>query len=306
MKALKELNLKDIIFIDIESARIVKELEIDTPLFDSWEYKKRNEKLDNQGLINQFRKEAGLYPEFARIVCISVGRIKGDKISVKTYNDLDEKVLLQNFNTDLELVTNIAPSSKFCGHSIDDFDIPFIFKRCLINGIQPHELLDTADLKPWNVPSIDTKKLWKGTSYSPTSLINIAVAFGLKSPKDDIDGSEVGDVFWGDDPNRVERISKYCEKDVVTTANIVRKCRFESVLEFDAPIVEEQPELITHLFNGGKYDESHKEKLLNFLKGLEKDEQDKALVILESIVSGAAGKKTKFTKQHVKELKSLL
>lgn len=306
MYALKKLNLKDVIFIDIETARLVKELEIDTPLFDSWQYKVRKE--TNDEVISSYNKEAALYPEFARIVCISVGRIKGNKISIRTYNQENEAEMLEAFCSDLEKVTDAAPKTAFCGHAVNGFDIPFIFKRCLINQVEPHILLDTAHLKPWETTAIDTKDLWKGTSFSPASLINIAVAFGIPSPKDDISGAEVGDVYWSDDENRIERISRYCEKDVLTTANVVRKCRFESLLEVDSknePEVIEKNPLIKHLFDGGKYDSEHKDKLVVFIKSLDEENANKVYTILESIVSTASGKRTKFTKVHVKELREL-
>ena len=312
MKALKKLNLKNLVFIDIETARVEEELQEGTPMFDSWEYTKRNDKLTLDELKESYKKEAGLFAEFARVVCISVGRLKGDKLAIKTYNNENEKELLEDFNRDLGLVADSNPKTVFCGHAAIGFDIPFIFKRCMINQIEPDELLDTAHLKPWEVSTIDTKDLWKGTSFRPSSLINIAVALGIPSPKDDISGAEVGDLYWSKDKNRVNRISVYCEKDVLTTANVVRRCRFEPLLEvYDAKnttkVVEEEEEVSTTLmglFDGGKFEKAQKDALTEILNKMSSEEREKAYIVLDSLTSTAQGKKTKLTKAHVKLLKA--
>ncbi len=306
MIALSKIKLKDVVFIDIETAPLVPELELDTPLFESWEYKKKREGLDNQDLIKTYFDEAALYPEFARIVCISVGRVNKSKLVVRTYNDEDEKVLLEKFNNDLQKVTYSNPKTVFCGHAAIGFDIPFVFKRCIINQIRPHELLDTAHLKPWEVTTIDTQTLWKGTSFSGASLINIAVALDIPSPKDDIFGQDVGKVFWSKEKGRIERISRYCEKDVLTTANVVRKCRFEPLLELEISSqdvsIESNP-VVKYLMDGGRYGTKHKDSLVELFKGLSEDEREQGFIILEAIVSNASGKKTKFQKAHIKAIK---
>jgi hypothetical protein len=311
MIALKEINLSDVIFIDIETARSVAELQLDTPLFDSWEYSKRRNGESNEDLIASFKKEAGLFSEFGRIVCITVGRIKGDQLVMRTYNEEDERTLLSNFNDDLTLVYNDNPRTKFCGHAAIGFDIPFIFQRCLINQVEPHDLLDVSGKKPWEVTDtiIDTKVLWQGTSFKPASLINIAVAMGIPSPKDDISGAEVGDLYWSDEEGRIGRISRYCEKDVLTTANVVRKCRFESLLSMASPSEKIDPvknAIIQKLFDGGRYLNTYKDKLLVYLRSLEPEDAKFVLEIMEASTSTARGKKTKFTKAHVKELREAL
>lgn len=306
MKALKDINLKNLVFIDIETARVSKELEMDTPLFDSWEYLKRRNGETDVELQESFIDEAGLFAEFARIVCITVGRVNGSELVVKTYNQEDERELLEAFNTDLTLVTDAQPRTMFCGHAAIGFDIPFIFKRCMVNQVEAHYLLDTAGKKPWEVSDtiIDTKDLWKGTGFRPSSLINIAVALGIPSPKDDISGAEVGDLYWSDEEGRIERISRYCEKDVLTTANVVRRCRFEPLLTMAGGEVkiEEQP-LIKKLFDGGKYGASEKAELITLLGTLDEVEREVAFTLLDSITSTARGKKTKITKTHVKALR---
>lgn len=306
MIALRKIKLKEAVFIDIETAPVVPKLEIDTELFNSWEYKKKRDNLSNEELIKTYSLEASLYAEFAKIVCISVGRVNKNKLVVRTYNNENEEKLLEKFNTDLTKVTDNNPKTFFCGHSVISFDIPFIFKRCIVNKIIPHELLDTAHLKFWEVSTVDINNLWKGTSFTSSSLTNIAVALGLPFLKDDISGADVGNLFWSKDKNKIDKISQYCEKDVLTTANIVRRCRFEPLLEIDTnneEISVENNKIVQYLFNGGRYTDRCKKELSNFLQSLSDEEKTKAFVILESIVSNASGKRTKFTKAHIKNLK---
>ena len=47
-------------------------------------------------------------------------------------------------------------------------------------------------------------------------------------PKDDIDGSMVGTVYWVD--NALERICTYCQKDVVTTAQLLKRFKGEPMI----------------------------------------------------------------------------
>lgn len=304
MKALRSLNLDNVVFIDIETARVVKELKIDTPLFDSWAYTKSRENLSNDEIIATFKQEAGLYAEFGRIVCISIGKIQDGGLKLHTYNQESEKELLEVFNKQMRTMLASNPKLVLCGHAVKGFDVPYIFKRSLINGIEPVSLIDNADQKPWDVTHVDTKDLWRGTSFRPSSLINIAVAFGLPSPKDDISGAEVGDLYWSDEPKRIKRISNYCEKDVLTTANVVRKCRFEEPL---LPLISNEEikvkklPLIFKVYEGGKFGKEEEKELESVLDSLPPEDLGPAFNILTMI----AGKRNnKMTKKYINGLKS--
>ena len=150
--------------------------------------------------------------------------------------------------------------------------------------------------------------IWKGTSWDPPSLISLATAFGIPSPKDDISGADVGRVYWSEGEKGLERISHYCRKDVATTFNIFKRLRFEDMLEIvnvdDTPeVVEEVSSLITKLFKGGKYGKKEKDELFNLLKDMDKVQQAKAFIVLGAVSSKAKGKVTKITTAHIKELK---
>jgi hypothetical protein len=62
-------------------------------------------------------------------------------------------------------------------------------------------------------------ELWKfGDNKGHISLPLLAGVFGIPSPKDDIDGSQVAHTYWVE--KNLARIVAYCEKDVITTARI--------------------------------------------------------------------------------------
>lgn len=305
MRALRLLKQEDLLFFDIETASIVKEIEQGTPLWNSWEYKvNKDGEMSMAGISESFLGQAGLNPEFAKVVSIVVGKIVDDEIVLMTFDDKDEATILNSFNNMLE--RNIK--CTLTGFANQGFDTPFLFKRCLINGIIPHDKLDNSGLKPWECSGIDLAEMWKGTSFTRASLINIATAFGLPSPKDDISGADVGKVYWSEGQAGLARISAYCRKDVETTINIFRKMRLQEALplramEMPCEVVEADTTLLDYLFNGAAYGAKEKKILLEYLKNSDKQEREEMFAILDALTSTASGKKTKITKAHVKGLR---
>ena len=166
---------------------------------------------------------AAIYAEFGKIVCISVGMFSGEKFVLHSFADKEERLLLDDFATRLKSQLD-DPSWAICGHNAKEFDIPFIARRMLINGMQLPRSLNISGKKPWEIPHIDTMELWKFGDYKHfTSLELLAAVFGIPTPKDDINGSQVGQVFWLD--GDLQRIATYCQKDVLTTARLYLKLK---------------------------------------------------------------------------------
>lgn len=230
MKALDKYKEEDIIFFDIETASAVKRLKKGSPLEAAWLYKFRhqNEVLKKTGEPSTpeeyWAEKSALYAPFGQVVSVVAGRISGEQLKVKVYSG-KESDLLTDFNNDLGLV--VTPMTVLCGWQSIGFDQPFLTKRMIVNSIAPHDILDNGDLKPWQIPAIDLAQLWKGSSFYPDSLISVAVALGLPSPKDALEGSEVSEAFWA---GRIDEINTYCTKDVLTTANIFRKFQNKPLL----------------------------------------------------------------------------
>ena len=116
----------------------------------------------------------------------------------------------------------ITKEQTLCGHNIKEFDIPFICRRTLINGLALPQIFQISGKKPWEISFIDTLELWKfGDFKNYTALKLLTAVFGIPTPKDDIDGSQVATVFYKE--NDIERISLYCQKDVLATAQVFLK-----------------------------------------------------------------------------------
>ena len=72
------------------------------------------------------------------------------------------------------------------------------------------------------IPHLDTMELWKfGDFKHYTSLKLLAHILGVPEPKEDMDGSMVRDVFY--EEGDLQRITHYCEQDVITVARIFIK-----------------------------------------------------------------------------------
>ncbi len=176
---------------------------------------------------------AGIYAEFGKIVCISCGIVQGSgeqrKIILKSFYGENENKLLQEFVT---MLKKWAPGEpKFlCAHNGKEFDFPYMCRRLIINQLPIPPLLNIAGKKPWEVNHFDTMELWKfGDFKSYTSLNLLAHTLGIQTPKDDIDGSRVWEVYWKE--KNLERIVTYCQKDVVTVAQILLRMGGEELIQ---------------------------------------------------------------------------
>ncbi len=150
-------------------------------------------------------------------------------LTIKSYYGNDEKFLLQEFADVLVKWWN-SPDKSLCAHNGKEFDYPYLCRRMIINGVQVPEVLKLHGKKPWEVKHLmDTMELWKFGDYkSYTSLKLLAHVLGVPSPKDDIDGSMVNQVYWKD--KNLERIATYCQKDVITLTQILLRMHCEPLI----------------------------------------------------------------------------
>lgn len=281
MKFLKQFDPENMLFIDIETANLVKELEKGTPLYDSWAYKVRygswtGEKYSTDEVTPEelYKTKASLFAEFSRVACISIGMIKDGKIKIRSYKDKDEQKLLYDFANATNALQAKYPKLVLAGHAITTFDNPFLMRRMLINGIELPAPFDIAHLKPWETQVIDTLTLWKGQSYYSASLINITTAFGLPSPKDEMDGSEVNEAFHS---GKLDEIATYCEKDVFALANVVLKMRGDKPVELDTDktIKVEPVGTMEKIVNTGKMTIKDQKQIKMVMDELSNDEINK-------------------------------
>ncbi len=220
---LDQLRIEDVLFLDIETVPGTSGFgELPEKMQKLWTKKAaligRNEP---DKTLEELYARAGIYAEFGKIVCISCGFVSGNGFRVRSYYGDDEKILLKDFAA---LLNRSYSGQRYllCGHNSKEFDIPYIARRMLVNGLKLPEILNVAGKKPWEVRHLDTMDLWKFGDYKHyTSLELLAAIFGIPTPKDDIDGSQVAEVYWKE--KDLDRIALYCEKDVFTTAQLLRR-----------------------------------------------------------------------------------
>ncbi len=226
---------EDLLFLDIETVPQYPSYHDADPLMRKlWDKKAAYLVKEEQTPADVYQR-AGIYAEFGRIVCVSVGHIHaagdGTTIRLKSFANDDERLLLEEFS---EMLLGYARHKHFslCAHNGKEFDFPFIARRMLINGVTLPPILDIAGKKPWEVEFVDTLELWKfGDFKNFTSLELLAAVFGIPTPKDDIDGSMVATVYYED--KDLERIARYCEKDVVTIIQLILRFKGLPLVEAD-------------------------------------------------------------------------
>lgn len=231
---IKRINLENILFLDIET---VPEFQYFDQLDDQtkhlWDLKSQYQRKDDF-TAEEFYERAGIWAEFGKIVCISVGYFvcRGDTRNFRVTSFYgDEIKILKDFKNLLESHFH-KPQHLLCAHNGKEFDFPYIARRMLINRIDLPFKLDLFGKKPWEVPHLDTLELWKFGDYKTfTSLKLLTHILGIPSPKDDIDGSEVYKVYYED--NDIDRIIIYCEKDTIAVAQVFLRLRNEDILTED-------------------------------------------------------------------------
>lgn len=232
---LDHINIEDILFLDIETAPLTYCYgELEESKRQLWDLKFKNTSTETGE--NHYKK-AGVFAEFAKIICISVGILKNKNFRIKSFYGDEEKKILLDFS-ELLNVYYYKKEHLLCAHNGKEFDFPFIARRMLINGLKLPQLLNIAGKKPWEISHLDTMELWKFGDYKNyTSLNLLASIFNISTPKDDIDGSEVARVYW--EEKNLERIVTYCQKDVLTVAQLLLRFKGEALVEAENVLLPE-------------------------------------------------------------------
>lgn len=239
----KSFELGKILFFDIETVSLTSTYtDLSPALQELWQKKARSiyhqipeEEWTEDQIQHSFREKAAIFAEYGKIICISMGFAYKDKdtnthrIRLKSFCQESEEDILTSFCALLEKHYGNPFQSALCGHNIKEFDIPFICRRLMIHKIPLPEILRVSGKKPWDLHHlIDTMEMWKfGDWKNYTSLKLLTAIFDIPSPKDDIDGSQVGKVYWEDQD--VLRIARYCEKDVLATMQVYQRLNGDDI-----------------------------------------------------------------------------
>ncbi len=232
---IERLPINNVLFLDVETVsgthlfdELSPEVQYLWTLKASQLLKKPVDEIEEEELSAFYQDRAAIYAEFGKIVCISAGLIVNEgkdkrTVRLKSFYGFDEKILLEEFAELMSQYFHNPDTHYICGHNLREFDIPYICRRMVVQGIALPKMLQLYGKKPWETKYLlDTMDLWKFGDYKHYSSLKLLTAiFGIPSPKDDIDGSEVGRVFW--EEKDVERIAAYCEKDVIAVIQIMMK-----------------------------------------------------------------------------------
>ncbi|MGB0357194.1 MAG: 3'-5' exonuclease [Flavobacteriaceae bacterium] len=225
--------LENILFLDIETVpEAISFRLLDAGTQELYTAKTAYKRKEDALSAEEYYPRAGIWAEFGKIVCISVGFVTtttdGRQFRVHSFSG-EEAELLTAFQ---ELLSThfSTPQHRLCAHNGKEFDFPYIARRMLKHQLELPNVLQLMGKKPWEVPHLDTLELWKFGDYKHyTSLKLLAHFFGIPSPKDDMDGSDVARVYY--EENDLARIVRYCEKDVVTLAQVFLKLTVQPQLK---------------------------------------------------------------------------
>jgi len=223
---LHDVSLDNVLFLDIETVPQYPEYsQMPEDLKKYWDKKATQLVAGKEELSpEEIYTRAGIYAEFGKIICIGVGFLVSTGQSsysarLKMFAGDDEKTVLTEFSTLLKTKYFGTRDLAFCAHNGKEFDYPYIARRMIINGLPLPAKLDFAGKKPWEIKHLDTMELWKFGDYKNyVSLGLLASVLGIPTPKDDIDGSMVGQVYWTE--KNLKRIEDYCVKDVLTVMQV--------------------------------------------------------------------------------------
>ena len=226
---IEKMPLENFLFLDIETVSQQKDfMSLHADWQKLWEEKTKYILPENTTAGEYYPQRAGIMAEFAKVVCISMAYFKkqGNEfvLRVKSVYGHDEKKLLEDFISTINQLEAANNKWSFTGHNIKEFDIPFLCRRFVVNGLSIPSYLDFQNMKPWETNMVDTFQYWRFGDYKHfTSLDLLASCLQLPTSKSDISGKDVGRVYW--EENDLIRISNYCMKDVILTARVFLKLK---------------------------------------------------------------------------------
>jgi 3'-5' exonuclease len=229
---LNHISLHSILCLDIETVPQYPEHDHVPPAMQKlWSRKTEFLRRKDPEINSNLYERAGIYAEFGKVVCISTGHLinrNGNrKLRLQSFYGDDENDLLQCFST---FLNEFDDDVILCAHNGKEFDFPYLCRRMIVNGIELPGALQISGKKPWEVNHLDTMELWKFGDYKHyTPLSLLANIFQIDDPKDDMDGSEVHHTYWKE--KDLEKIERYCNKDVITVMQILLKMKGERLLE---------------------------------------------------------------------------
>lgn len=234
-------DISKILFLDIETVSQSAAFDdLSAEWQELWDDKTQYQRGEEESPADFYARRAAVLAEFGKVICISCGFFAGQgqqrQFRVRSFYGHDEARLLGDF---AHLLSSHFSRHLLCAHNGKEFDFPYLARRMAVHGLKIPDSLNTSGLKPWEVPHLDTLEMWKfGDRKNFTSLRLLAALFDIPTPKDDIDGSQVGEVYWQQDD--LERIVEYCQKDTATVARLLLRLEQLPPLKDDEIVVNNE------------------------------------------------------------------
>lgn len=279
---------ESLLFWDIETVRRQKELDVNSDEFALYQYKFRNkdtgELMPDAEVVKHYEKNAALYPAYNKIVCISVGFIKGDTLYYKAITG-EQKDIITEFYTLYN--SNKLVSTTYNGLRFDTPTVRIKAFESEVEVLAKDEISD-AGVKPWDLEAnnLDIMDLIKGSYYNPLSFAECCFLFGVRTPKGDISGADVSRVYWDEGEEGLRRIAKYCNEDVRALAELFcsitgRKGFIKNFVDKTGSVVE-KPKLIDTIALSKSISKDQEKALIAEAKTLSKEEKANLVLLLEA------------------------
>lgn len=203
-------QMDKLLFFDIETHRVVDYKDAPQLLKNAWEDHLWDHD-EFKSVEDSYNEKAGLYAEFSKVICISMGYEQSNgEFKVSSLIGKNEKDILEKFSYMCAQFKDAGYS--LIGHNILKFDIPYLCKRYIINGMKIPVWINSMGLKPWEVSHRDTMDMWKFGDWKNTSLQVIASCLGIPSKTTEITGQNM--YTKSIDELDFEMLKVYCEEDV--------------------------------------------------------------------------------------------
>jgi DNA polymerase elongation subunit (family B) len=228
--------LKNCLFFDIETVgrcETFEQCEKQEPVVaDIW--------LEKGSMMEKFKSDpkgfyetnAGLYPEYGKIICISFGywdaSEKKWKIETLDESNMTEREILFEFGKRLntDFINHVIS-----GYNIKNFDIPYVYRRMLTHKILPPPQIDNGEKKPWEVKAYDLYRAWTESSgiVGMCNFEMVCTLMGVPSSKGgSVKGKYVSKAYY---EGRIQEISEYCERDVEASIKLAIELSVEKLQE---------------------------------------------------------------------------
>ena len=157
------------------------------------------------------------------VVCIGLAVDDGPAVSYAVsptgYGTREEETrVLQDFFSHL----TDAGRSVLVGHNIIGFDLPFLWKRCMVLGVKPPLWFPRNPSKYSSEMVRDTMNLWDMEQRAGGSMDRICRLLGIPG-KGDVSGADVWPMVKAGD---VEAVAAYCRGDVERTRAMFKRMTF--------------------------------------------------------------------------------